>query len=160
MANLWVGRRAFAVGLLALMIGLVGSFGARAEDSGTLDEAQALLQKAVAEIKAVGKEAAFAKFNSHEGGFIEKDLYVFVFGLDGMTLAHGGNPSMVGRNLAGLKDVDGKPFMQDMMDLAKNAGGGITNYKWLDPKTKKIEAKRSYIVRIDDYFVGVGAYVR
>ncbi|MBF0562897.1 MAG: cache domain-containing protein [Alphaproteobacteria bacterium] len=139
---------------------VVACFQARADDIGSLDEAVALLNRAVTAVKTDGKDAAFAKFNSKDGGFVDRDLYVFVFGLDGMTLAHGGNPAMVGRNVGGVKDVDGKPFMKDMLDLAKSAGEGWIDYKWLNPTTHKIDAKRSYIKRIDDYLVGVGAYVK
>ncbi|MEI8394701.1 MAG: cache domain-containing protein [Rhodospirillaceae bacterium] len=149
--------------LAVITIGLaltLASFSVRADDIGTQDEAKALLARALELVKVEGKDAAFAKFNKPDGGFKDRDLYVFVFQLDGMTLAHGGNPAMVGKNVGGVKDVDGKPFMQNMLDLAKSAGEGTIDYKWLNPTSKKIEAKRSYIKRVDDYLLGVGVYVK
>jgi cytochrome c len=155
-----IGFRNFAIFAMALFMGIVANVGARAAEVGTIDEARALLDRAVAAIKAEGKDSAFAKFNDQKGTFIDRDLYVFVFKLDGTTLAHGGNPALVGRDVSGLKDVDGKPFMMDMINLAKGAGEGWIDYKWLNATNKKIEAKRSYIIKLDDFLVGVGVYLK
>ena len=51
--------------------------GATAQQSGgTADEAKAMLTKAVAAVKA-DKDKAIALFNKGEGGFRDRDLYVF-----------------------------------------------------------------------------------
>ena len=48
---------------------------------GTAAEAKAMLEKAVTEIKA-NEAAALAKFNKGEGGFKDRDLYVFCFDMN------------------------------------------------------------------------------
>ena len=45
--------------------------------SGTADEAKAMLMKAVAAVKA-DKAKALDMFNKGEGGFLDRDLYVFL----------------------------------------------------------------------------------
>src|SRR5689334_10527632 len=95
-----IGLRNFAIFAMALFMGIVANCGARAAEVGTIDEARALLARAVTAIKTEGKDAAFAKFNDAKGTFVDRDLYVFVFKLDGTTLAHGGNPALVGRDVS------------------------------------------------------------
>ena len=74
-------------------------------------------------------------------------------------LGHGGNPKLVGKNLVGLKDPDGKPFFQMLVDLAKTKGKGWSeDYKFLNPVTKKIENKAMYVERVDGNWIGVGIY--
>jgi signal transduction histidine kinase len=42
-----------------------------------------------------------------------------VYGLDGMVLAHGANKSRIGTNQIDDKDPDGKAFVKERVDLAK-----------------------------------------
>src|SRR4051794_20606121 len=62
---------------LAALAGAL-SFGgiSSAQQSGTPDEAKALLAKAVAAVKA-NRADALAKFDDPDGGFRDGDLYVF-----------------------------------------------------------------------------------
>ena len=74
------------------------------------------------------------------------------------VLAHGANQKLVGKNVAELKDADGKLFMKEMAEMAKK-GGGWVDYKWSNPATKKVQAKSSYILPLDSgLFVGCGIY--
>jgi len=58
-----------------------------AADFGTpRDEARAILDKAVAAIKA-DKASVLAQFNKGKGGFKDRDLYPFCAGPDGMFTA-------------------------------------------------------------------------
>src|SRR5581483_12295171 len=61
---------------------------ASAQASGTGPEAKAMLEKAVAALKA-DEKAALANFNKPDGGFKDRDLYVFCFNAsDGKITAH------------------------------------------------------------------------
>jgi len=53
------------------------SAAASADQGGTADEARAMLDKAVAAVKA-DKTKALETFNKGQGGFLDRDLYVFV----------------------------------------------------------------------------------
>src|SRR5690606_18549790 len=108
-------------------------------------------------MKANGKEKAFKEFT--EGTQFKKDdLYVFVIDTKGMTLAHGGNPKLVGKDMSGLKDADGKFFIKDMIEGGNAKGNGWSDYKWTNPVTKKIDAKSTYFLKVGDVVVGCGIY--
>jgi cytochrome c len=128
------------------------------EKKGSPAEAEALVKKAVAFLKAGGKEKAFAEFSDPKGKFVEGDLYIFVYDMNGKCLAHGGNARMVGKDLIDLKDADGKSFVKERVELAASAGKGWQNYKWSNPAVNKIENKTAYIEKCDDVIVGSGAY--
>ena len=125
---------------------------------GTADEAKSLVDKALAYIKTNGKDKAFAEFTNPKGQFIDRDLYIFAVDFKGLTLAHGGNAKLVGRDMLALKDADNKFFIQNFIEVAKAKGNGWVDYKWSNPVTKKIEKKSTYVVKVDDYFLGCGIY--
>ena len=152
--------RIFAM-IVVFMMMLVNPGGApaRAGDLGTKDEAQALVEKAVAFWQANGRDKAVAAFNDHQGPFIDRDLYIVAATLaDGMRIAHGANPRMIGKSLADFKDIEGKPYGLEIMDVAKTKGAGWVDYKFSNPVTKKIMDKTSYVMRVDDVVIFAGAY--
>ena len=151
-------KKIFSAILLSLCT-LAFSHGAvAASDKGSAEEAIALVKKAAAYIKANGKEKAFAEFNNPSGSFKDRDLYIFAIDMNGVMSAHGVNPKLIGKNLAGLKDVDDKQFIKSFMDLAGSKGKGWVDYKWPNPTTKVIEAKSTYIEKADDLVIGCGIY--
>ena len=120
--------------------------------------AKSMLWRAVHELKTHGEDA-FERFNNLDGGFIQDDLYVFVVGLDDETVyAHGGSQRLVGRKAGDFVDASGKPFIRDMIALAKNKGEGDIFYSWRNPISLKVENKHAYIVRVGKYLIGAGAY--
>ncbi len=125
---------------------------------GTADEAKALMEKAVTFVKANGKDKAFTEFTNQKGKFIDRDLYIFAVDFKGLTLAHGGNAKLVGKDMYGLKDADDTLFIQKFIEVAKAKGSGWVDYKWSNPLTKKIENKSTYVHKIDEYFLGCGIY--
>ncbi len=143
--------------LLALFAIGVSWSTAFAAEMGTPDEAKALAEKAAAFLKANGPEKAFPVFQAKDGGFQDRDLYVTVADSTGTMLANGGMPTLVGKNLIDLKDVDGKPFEREVVAI-KDAGW--VEFKWLNPVTKAIVLKKTYQIRVGDYLVGVGAYAQ
>jgi len=147
---------------LVLMAGLLlAAFStlAFAQQRGTADEAVALTEKAVALIKAQGRDKAFATFNDPTASdYHAKDLYVFSLDFQGQMLAHGANAGLIHKNVFELKDTDGKHFVAEMIATAQTKGKGWVDYKWVDAQTKKIEPKSSYVEKVDDFLVGVGVY--
>ncbi|MBI3452812.1 MAG: cache domain-containing protein [Rhodospirillales bacterium] len=131
---------------------------ASAQSRGTPDEAKAMVAKAAALIGSAGAEKAFATFNDPAGGFVDRDLYVFVLDLDGNTMAHGGNKGLIGRSLINLKDADGKAFVHEMIAISNTKGEGWVDYTWVNPTNKKIEPKSSLVKKVDKFIVGVGVY--
>lgn len=130
-----------------------------AADKGTADEAVAMVKKAAALIKSAGKEKAYAAISDPANkDFHDRDLYVYVYDLNGVALAHGNNPKMVGKNLMALPDSNGKLMIKEMVELAKSKGTGWVEFKWPNPVTKAIEQKAGYIEKVDDVMVGSGIY--
>lgn len=120
--------------------------------------AQALVGKAVAFIKANGKEKALAEFNNPKGAFVSGELYVFVLDKDGVTLANGVNPKIVGKNVMDMKDSTGKYFIRDLFAVAASKGAGWVDYQWPDPVSNKVRAKSTYVEKSADWLVCVGVY--
>jgi cytochrome c len=139
--------------ILFMVVGL-----AYAQDRGSSAEAKALLDKAVAFYKANGQEKAFAAFNDSKGQFVSKDLYIFALDVNGKILSHGANAGLIGKDMIGTKDADGKLFMKEMVETAKTKGKGTVDYKWENPKTKIVEQKSSYVEKVDGVVLGCGYY--
>jgi len=140
------------------IIGLAMSGIAYASGQGTAPEAESMVKRAVAHIKAVGPDKAYDEFTNGQS-FKDRDLYVSVYDLNGKNLAQGANPKLVGKDLIGLKDPDGKPLIQMFVALAKEKGKGwVEGYKFINPVSKNLEAKAMYIERVGDTLVGVGIY--
>jgi signal transduction histidine kinase len=143
--------------ILLVMFGFAGIVSA-AEKRGTATEAEALVKKAIAYMKANGKEAAFAEINNPKGRFTDRDLYIFVYDMNGKCVAHGLNLKMIGKDLIELKDADGKLFVKERIEIAKTNGKGWQDYKFTDPISKAIEHKRAYVEKYDDLILGSGIY--
>jgi signal transduction histidine kinase len=148
------------VSIAALSLSLfAASSTALAADKGTADEAVAMVKRAVALIKSDGKDKAFAAIaDPANTAFHDRDLYIYVYDLNGVALAHGNNPKMVGKPLIGLKDNEGKAMIKEMVDTAKSKGKGWVDFKWPNPVTKAVESKSGYVERVDDMLVGSGIY--
>ena len=131
---------------------------ALASDTGTRDEAMAMVKKAIQFIKANGRDKAFAEFSNTKGQFVDRDLYIAVYDINGKCVAHGQKPNMVGKDLIGMKDPDGKEFIKERVELMKKQASAWQDYKFMDPLNKKIEPKEMYIERVDDIIVGCGVY--
>ncbi len=129
-----------------------------AAENATAKEAEAMVKKGVAYIKANGKEKGYAEINSKSGQFRDRDLYLTVFGFEGVTRAHAVNEKMVGKTLIDLKDTDGKEFYRERLELAKTKGSFWQDYKFANPVTKKVEPKSAYCERLEDSVVCGGIY--
>jgi len=121
------------------------------------DDAKEMAIKADEYLKSVGPEKAFADFDAKDGPWHDRDLYVTVQDSKGVMVAHGTNAGLIGKVVLDLKDVDGKPFNHEVQAI-KDAGW--VEFKWQNPISKAVEAKRQYTVRVGEYVVGVGAYAK
>jgi len=129
-----------------------------AAEFGTKDEAVAMVKRVQDKFKKDGPEATFSSVTNKDPQFNDRDLYPFIYRLNGVNVAHGARPALVGKNLLNLKDPDGVPLISQMVKIATSSGTGWIDYKWPNPITNVIEDKTSYIEKMGDYFVGVGVY--
>lgn len=143
--------------MLALA-GFMAHGSASAADQGTAAEAEAMVKKAVAYIKANGNDKAFEEITNGKT-FKDRDLYVFAYDFTGKNLAHGANPKLVGKDLSGLKDPDGKLIIPPLVEIAKSKGKGWSeSFKFRNPSTEKMEPKVVYVERVGDILLGCGIY--
>ena len=122
------------------------------------EQAQALADDAVAFMKKVGPEKAFAAFNDPKGKWIKGDLYVFAFDAKGVYKATGFRPERTGSDAWEMTDAAGLKVVQEIIKKAKRNGSGLVDYLWKNPSTGKLENKTSYVVQVGDYVVGAGFY--
>jgi len=147
--------------LAVLVIGCVlvaGAGVAAAADMGTKDEAVAMVKKAVDFIKANGADKAYVEFSNPKGQFVDRDLYIAVYDMSGKCLAHGANVKMIGRDLIDNKDVDGKEFVKERVEMMKKQTSGWQDYKFRNPTSNQVEPKAMYVERVNDVIVGCGIY--
>jgi cytochrome c len=145
--------------IFAALAFVVASVPAAAFEHGTRDEAVAMVKRVQDKFKKDGSEATFRAVTEKNPAFNDRDLYPFIYTLDGTKcVAHGANSALVDKNLIDLKDQDGKFLIRELSATAQNPGYGWVDYKWPNPVTKMIESKSSYVERMGDYFVGVGIY--
>lgn len=123
------------------------------------DEVVAFVKKAVGHIGTAGEEKAFADFSNITGEWVKGELYIFCHTLDGINVAHGGNPGLIGKNVVGFKDPDGVPVNVLIFEKVKAEGKGWVEYKWPNPTTKKVEPKAIYSEKVNNkYACGSGYY--
>jgi signal transduction histidine kinase len=140
---------------------LIGAFSAAvlassalAAEYGTAAEAKAMLEKAVAAVKA-NKADALAKFQKGEGGFKDRDLYPFCGGPDGNFSAH---PTLTGKSFKDLKDKSGKPLGEEIYKTAQEGKIGEVTYMWPRPGSTEPVPKVSYYAKVGDQICAVGYY--
>ena len=130
-----------------------------ASDFGRREEAVAMVKRVQEKFHKDGPEVTFQAINDQSNKeFHDRDLYPFVYDFNGLNVAHGARPALLGKNLISLKDQDGKYLIREMIAIATTSGSGWIDYKWPNPITNKIEDKSSYVEKLGDYFVGVGIY--
>ena len=107
----------------------------------------AFVERAAAAVEAKGP-TAFADFTRDHAGWNPGEPYLFVYTADGHSAFHATNAELVGRDLSQLRDFNGKPMVQHMLDVARrperDASGWIF-YLWAEQWEFQPRWKASYI---------------
>jgi signal transduction histidine kinase len=147
-------KKPFTVLVVAVVL-MVAAGVTSAAEFGTREQAKAMLERAIAVLKA-DKERALDLFTSGDGGFIDRDLYVFCGGPDGMLTAH---PYFMGINLKAFKDKTGMAVGEEVYASAKEGEVSEISYKWLQPGGGDAQVdKVSFYTKVADQVCGVGFY--
>jgi len=148
-----VVRRLVGVTIKALWITIiclsftVTSF---AEEKATKEECIAKVKEAAAMAKTSEAEATLAKINDPKGQFVWKDSYVFCLDMEsGKVLAHPIKPKLIGQMMEGIKDVKGKLFFAEFINVAKEKGEGWVDYMWPKPGEKEPTPKSTYVMKVE-----------
>lgn len=129
------------------------------QEKATKEECVQKCKEAADIIKNIGLEEGLKKINDNSGSFKWKDTYVYVVNIDtGRILLHLEKAHLVGKILSGLKDVNGKLFLVEMMSLAKSEKGeGWVSYMWPKPGEREVSPKLTYIYKVPGERAGVCA---
>ena len=146
------------VAVVALMLGAaMGTGTAFAEEKRvTPKEAEAMVRKGVMHIKATPRDRAMADITDPKGQFVDRELYLTVYKMDGTALAHGANAKFVGKNLIELRDGNGKEHIRERVELAKTKASFWQDFSFVNPVNKKMEPKQMYCERTDEMLVVCG----
>ncbi len=142
---------AAAVGTLAL-----SNFAFAQAQFGTEAEAKAMLEKAVAAVKA-DKTKAFGMMQKGEGGFKDRDLYPFCANVgDGAMTAH---PALMGKKIQDIVDKNGKKLGEEMQKVATEGKVTEVSYMWPRPGADATPVQKvSFVTKVGDQICGVGYY--
>ena len=147
---------AFVVGYAVILV-LSTTASVWAADFGTAEEAKAMLERAVAAVKE-DKAKALDMFNKGEGGFKDRDLYVFCANAsDGIITAH-----PYGDKGKQLRDIEGMHFARWGETIMQNATEGpikVTTY-WFPRHggTSEVLEKTVFYTKAGDQICAVGYY--
>jgi hypothetical protein len=145
---------AFVAVYMAFLV-LLTAASTQAAQYGTPEEAKAMLDRAVAAVKE-DKTKALDMFNKGEGGFKDRDLYVFCANAsDGILTAH---PALKGELLTDIKGKKGFPLGLEIMGTASERKISEVTYWWPRPGSEEPLEKVTYFTKAEDQICGVGYY--
>jgi Single Cache domain 2 len=123
---------------------------------GTAAEAKAMLEKAVAAVKA-DKAKALDQMQKGEGGFKDRDLYAYCANAgDGAMTAH---PTLMGKKMQDIVDKNGKKLGEEMRTVATEGKFTEVSYMWPRPGADTTPVQKvSFVTKVGDQICGVGYY--
>jgi signal transduction histidine kinase len=144
---------------LALVLVAAAGPTAASEGKATKASVEAILEQAAKLYKAGGKDKLLQAVAAKDPRFAKGELYVVVYDLNGVVLAHPVNPKLVGKDLVNVPDVDGKLFRKEFVEVVKSKGSGWVDYRYRNPETNQVEAKTSKVLKLgEDCFAMAGMY--
>jgi methyl-accepting chemotaxis protein len=128
---------------------------------GTAKEARGMVERAAERITQLGINAAISEFQDAQGSFVDRDLYVFSFNRQGIFRLSGPAKEKVGKTVYDVAGQEQGAILLEGAWRAADKGGGWANYAITNPVTRALQAKSSYICKVDgDWLIGCGFYVR
>jgi signal transduction histidine kinase len=120
-----------------------------------------LVNRAATLVEARGQDA-FTELRDKQGAFYFMDTYVFVIRPDGTELVNPAQPSLEGKNLMDLKDLQGKEVVKEEIAAAMKDGSAWLEHYWYKPGDNTMAPKQTFVRRVqhggDTYIVGSGFY--
>jgi signal transduction histidine kinase len=108
-----------------------------------------------------GKEA-FGQLRDKTSPFVFMDTYVFINSPDGTELVNPAQPSLEGKNLLNVRDLNGKLLVKEYIEAAMKQGSAWVDYYWYKPGHNTPAAKHAYVRKVHSsdgtYIVGSGFY--
>lgn len=127
----------------------------------TAAQAENVVKRAIVFAQKNGMDKLIQQTNQSNGVFhvgSGSDLYLLVIDKKGIARANGFKADIVGTNRLVVKDVDGKFYMRELVEMAKTKNSGWVDYKFANPVSGKIEKKSTYFEVYEDLMVCCGIY--
>lgn len=125
---------------------------------GCADEARNLVEKAVTLIEARGLESARKLIHARDGGFIDRDLFVFALDQQNYFRLFGADPSKADKPAVAAPGTDVNELCARVWRMA-GEGGGWFEYRSTHPITKSIVDKIGFVQQISDGTLAVACAV-
>ncbi len=92
--------------------------------------------------------------------FADKSGYIFIYDYEGNVMMHPEKPSLVGKNIIGLKDPRGLPLIEKLIENAKK-GGDFLTFGWAKKEGEQPVDKLGYSAAFEPYgwMIGSGIYI-
>ncbi|MGZ3772114.1 MAG: cache domain-containing protein [Pseudobdellovibrionaceae bacterium] len=120
-----------------------------------------LVQRAANLISEKGSDS-FNELRDRKGPYNFMDTYVFVDTMDGIELVNPAFPSLEGKNLTALTDLQGKSVMKEKISIVTNEGSGWIDYYWYKPGQNTVGRKQTFVRSAEAgttrYIIGAGFY--
>ena len=119
------------------------------------------VEKAYVYAQTHTKEEALRAFNDPDGEFIDGELYIFAYDMNGTALALPYQDKLVGVNRMQAEDIIGVKYVERGIARVKQ-GGGYIFFQYPNPdKDFARELKLTYAMPVDnDWCIGAGFYIQ
>lgn len=143
--------------IVHLVLGLlaVGFVPLRAQSQA---EAEAFVKKAIVFAKTNGEYKLIKAVNSQDPQFRQGELYIWIVDSEGVMLANGANPKLIGKDMGEAKDSSNVRFAQQAAQLGENQGSGWFEYKFMNPVTQQVQPKLCFVEKYNSVVVACGIY--
>jgi methyl-accepting chemotaxis protein len=125
---------------------------------GSADEARQLVSRAMELRSSTGSQEGFIReVTARHSGLSDRDMYVFVLDHSGRYLAFAGNQAKVGTRVQDIAGIDGNALLAAIIHQAEDFPGWV-EYEVTHPVSGQVQTKMSYVLKIDDAYMGCGVY--
>lgn len=85
-----------------------------------------LVRRGYDSMKRQGKSVTVREINeTRTDSFRFGDLFLYIYDMNGVCVAHGARPDFVGLNQSNAQDEDGRYYIREIIEKARNGGGWI-----------------------------------
>src|ERR1700730_18132262 len=90
----------------------------------------------------------------------EGQEYLFVATSEGVNIVNPAVPKLIGTNMINFRDPNGRPFVQELLEIAKNGGRGFDRYSFSRPPSTEPTPKISYVIGYQPWgwMIGTGVW--
>ncbi|TYO98472.1 methyl-accepting chemotaxis sensory transducer with Cache sensor [Geothermobacter ehrlichii] len=141
--QVWQGSRQELAMAVDTAWGIVDHYSKQAGEELSVSEAQMLAKSAIRNLR------------------FDNNLYFWINDTTPAMIMHPIKPQLEGKNLANVKDPNGKHLFREMVQVTSKDGAGFVQYQWPKPGQEKPTDKLSYVRKHPGWgwIIGAGIYL-